>query len=82
MNISTYLPGELLEAIDHLAKQQHASRSAIIREAIESHLARYRAGAWPDAVMDWRGDPDFPPFEATRGADDIEVRDPFEAESR
>lgn len=79
VNISSYLPEELIEAVDRLARERHVSRSAVIREAIESHMARYQPGAWPDAVMCWPGDPDFPRFEATRGADETQARDPFEA---
>ena len=77
MNISTYLPAELLEAVDQLARERHVSRSAVIREAVESHLARYRGGAWPEPVMSWPGDPEFPRFEASRSDDDQAARDPF-----
>jgi len=78
MNISTYLPQHLLDALERLARERHVSRSAIIREAVETHLERYQRGAWPAEVMNWQGDPDFPPFEATRTADDPHARDPFD----
>ena len=78
MNISTYLPDHLLGTLDHLAKERQLSRSAVIREALEAYLARFERGAWPDEVMMWDGDPEFPPFEATRGTD-AGTGDPFEA---
>lgn len=78
MNISTYLPDNLIRALDQLARDQHVSRSAVIREAVENYLLRFQAGAWPDDVLSWQGDPEFPPFESLRGADDTVARDPFE----
>lgn len=78
MNISTYLPERLLGALNRLARERHVSRSAIIREAVEGHLARYQRGAWPDEVMSWQGDAEFPPFEAARDIDDLRARDPFD----
>ena len=77
MNISAYLPDKLIAAVDRLARDARTSRSALIREAIELYLRRRERGAWPDAVQQWPGDAEFPPFESGRGTAEHETRDPF-----
>ena len=77
MNISSYLPDDLVRALDRLAREHHSSRSAVIRDALELYLRRFRPGAWPDEVMSWQGDVGFAPFESLRGAEDQQGKDPF-----
>lgn len=78
MNITSYLPDALVESIDRLAREQHSSRSAVIRQALEMYLRRREAGGWPQSVCDWQGDPGFAPFESLRGGEQTGGRDPFE----
>lgn len=78
MNVTSYLSDDLVESIDQLAREQHSSRSAVIRRALEMYLRRREAGAWPQPVRDWQGDPGFAPFESLRGIEQAGSRDPFE----
>ena len=57
----------IVRSLDRLAQEQHISRSAVIRQALEMYLQRQQAGAWPRRVREWNGDPDFPAFESLRG---------------
>lgn len=77
MNINIYLQAELLELIDRLARETGRSRSALIREALEAWLSRRSASAWPAAVREWKGDPDFAPFESGRADASSRPDDPF-----
>jgi predicted transcriptional regulator len=81
MNITSYLPDELVEALDRLAQKERTSRSAVIRFALEAYLRRLQPGSWPDEVMSWSGDAQFPPFESLRGVEQRAVRDPFDPSS-
>lgn len=78
MNINIYLQDQLLAEVDRLARETGRSRSALIREAIEAWLAR-RSGkeGWPASVRDWKGVPDFPPFETARRESAARPEDPF-----
>lgn len=66
MNINVYLRDDIVRRIDALAAQLNASRSAVIRDAIDAWMARQTSPAWPASVLEWRGDPTFPPFEGGR----------------
>lgn len=55
MNISTYIPDDLLAVVDGFAAKTSMSRSAIIREGLELFLARHRSDGWPANVRDWSG---------------------------
>ncbi len=78
MHITSYLPDEPVGSLDRLAREQRCSRSAVIRLALEAYLQRQQAGAWPQRVREWDGDPDFPAFESLRGAEQSGGGDPFE----
>ncbi len=82
MKITSSLPDELVRSLDRLAREQHSSRSAVIRQALETYLQRRQAGAWPQRVRDWRGAPDFPAFESLRGAEQTGRSVPFEERAR
>ena len=76
MNVSAYLPDDLVQAVDRHAQTTRTSRSAVLREALEQYLKRMSTGAWPADLMAWEGDADFPPFESLR--DETEsTKDPF-----
>jgi predicted transcriptional regulator len=73
MNISTYLPDDLLATVDAFASENSLSRSAIIREGLELFLARHRVDGWPELVRNWSGDAISPPMPT----DLTPVEDPF-----
>ena len=75
MNISTYLPDDLLATVDAFAAQQSISRSAMIREGLELYLARHRTDGWPPLVRKWTGDAQHPLLEIPQAAKT--VSDPF-----
>ena len=75
MNISTYIPDELLRSVDDFAHQSRLSRSAIIREALEHYLRLHRIEGWPQIVRTWDGDPQLTGFEPLRRR--IARTDPF-----
>ena len=77
MNVTSYLPDELVPLIDRLARQRQVSRSAVIREALEAYLRREQPGSWPEPVMAWPGDSLFPAFESLREAEEDRIDDPF-----
>jgi hypothetical protein len=65
MKITVYLPDELVGSLDRLAR--------------ERYLQRQQAGAWPQRVRGWDGDPDFPALESPRGAEQSAGGGPFES---
>jgi hypothetical protein len=75
MNISTYIPDDLLRSVDDFAHQSRLSRSAIIRDALEHYLRLHRIEGWPQVVRTWNGDPTFSDFDSIRRR--IAVTDPF-----
>ncbi len=75
MNISTYLPDELLAVVDTFAAQHSISRSAMIREGLELFLARHRSDGWPSLVRNWTGDANHPVLEIPQAAQRVD--DPF-----
>jgi len=77
MNISAYLPDELVAALDRVASAARSSRSAVMREAVELYLKRTQPGAWPEGVLSWQGDPAFVPFESLRAQEPPRVCDAF-----
>ncbi len=82
MNITAYLPDELVQSLDRVARDLHSSRSAVMREALELYLRRMQPNAWPAAVMTWKRE-DFPAFESLRSHEQRQARDPFaDAETR
>ena len=82
MNVTSYLPDDLVKALDRLARAQHSSRSAVIRQALEMYIQHQQAGPWPQRVREWRGDPEFPAFEWLRATEQAGGSDPFEGGTR
>jgi predicted transcriptional regulator len=68
MHFNLYLDDSLAKELDKTAKRLGASRSGLIRQAVREWLDKGRLGAptWPQAVLEWRGVEDFPPFEDSR----------------
>jgi len=53
MNFSIHLPDPLLEQLDAFARRQEASRSSIIREAVQQYLAQRALQTWPADLEKW-----------------------------
>ena len=65
---SVRLPEELRQEVDAFAKATRRSRSFIVKEAIEAHLAERRAylAAIDEAIKEADETGEFPSWEATR----------------
>ena len=57
MNFSIHLPDPLLARLDAFARSQQASRSSIIREAVQDYLARQALQTWPADLENWMRGP-------------------------
>jgi predicted DNA-binding protein len=67
VNFNIYLNSAVGEALKRLAKRRKTTRNALIREAVEDLVAKEtESGTWSTAVLEWRGDPTFEPFEEHR----------------
>ena len=78
MNFNIYLDSALGEALKRLAKRRKVTRNALIRKAVEDLVAKEsQAQSWSRAVVQWQGDPEFPPFEAHRAQLRSPAKDPF-----
>lgn len=77
MNINIYLENELAEEINCLVKSTGKSRNAIVREALKEWVAHHTSRTWSKAILNFKGCPDIPPFEATRDELILPKEDPF-----
>tara|TARA_R110000868_G_scaffold158036_3_gene385784 strand:- start:33093 stop:33329 length:237 start_codon:yes stop_codon:yes gene_type:complete len=66
MNFNVYIENTLAERMNSLARETHMSRNAIIRVALKNWVDEHEHQAWPNAVLNFKGDPDFPGFEDHR----------------
>jgi len=67
VNFNIYLNTAVGEALKRLAKRRKTTRNALIRQAVEELVAKdSESQNWSAAVLEWRGDPAFEPFEARR----------------
>ena len=66
MNFNIYLNDDVGKCLSELARQSGKTRNAVIREAIDLWIARYRCAGWPTAVLEFEGVPDAPKFEGYR----------------
>jgi Arc/MetJ-type ribon-helix-helix transcriptional regulator len=73
MNFSVHLPQPLLTRLDEFAKTNKVSRSGVIRQAVESHLAQQVKSEWSPEMLAWMNSPpepsdtdDWPDFDAIR----------------
>ncbi len=82
MNFNVYLEAPLAKKLGALARRTGTKRNALIRQAVAKLVAEDDA-RWPAMVLAWTGDPDFPPFEATREELRIDADDdPFRGVER
>ncbi|MBU6298793.1 MAG: ribbon-helix-helix protein, CopG family [Alphaproteobacteria bacterium] len=68
MNFNLYLDDRTAKELDKTAKKLGETRSGLIRKAVREWLEKKALGspAWPPAILDWQGVPDFPSFESHR----------------
>ena len=65
MNFNIYLDDETARLLQQETEKNHLSRNAIIREAITSWLNN-KHKQWPEEILNYQGDEDFPAFESYR----------------
>lgn len=67
MNLSVYLPEKLENKLSLIAQHRHASKNAIVREALEEWMAHnYPASNWPPHFFDFRAVEETPDFSSYR----------------
>jgi hypothetical protein len=66
LNFNVYLDEQSVERLNALAQKRGVTRNGLIREAVGHFLDRKADPAWPDAVMEFNGDPHAPVFESAR----------------
>lgn len=67
MNISIYLPQKLASQLSSAVQQEHSSKNAIIREALEEWLERHHpTSTWPSHFFDFQAVKEAPDFSETR----------------
>ncbi|CAN5224324.1 ribbon-helix-helix domain-containing protein [soil metagenome] len=66
MHFNIYIDDETGLQLNHLVKNSHRSRNALIREAIEQWLQQKLKPQWPNEVLQFKGVKDYPPFESHR----------------
>jgi hypothetical protein len=80
VNFNVYVDAETAKRIAALAKQRQTTRNAIVREAIESWLAKQGRRTWSERVIAFEGRRDFPGFEMHRKDLADAPLDPFVAD--
>jgi len=65
MNFNIYLDDETAKLLQLETKKSNLSRNAIIRQAIESWLSNKKR-EWPEEILNYQGDEQFPAFESYR----------------
>lgn len=78
MNFNVYLDNETARRLDALARATGSPRNAIVRNAVAAWLDRV-AGAWPELVREFPGNPSLAPFESLRDELGSPNDDPFAA---
>jgi hypothetical protein len=66
MHFNVYMDDETGQQLSAAAQQQGQTRNALIRVAVRDWLARQNQPNWPEAVLDFQGVDDMPPFETGR----------------
>lgn len=51
MNFSIHLPNHLLQELDQHVKSGGESRSAVVRDAVQQYLERFRSSHWPQTLV-------------------------------
>jgi predicted transcriptional regulator len=77
MHFNVYFDDVTGQRLTAVAQQAGESRNALIRKAVSEWLARHAQPQWPEAVMDFQGIADMPPFEAERDRLKPPVEDPL-----
>ncbi len=65
MNFNLDLDDKLGMTLAQYAEKTGISRNSLIRKAIDDFIKK-RCQNWPDEVLNFKGIPDFPAFEADR----------------
>ena len=66
MHFHVYLEDKLSEDLVHICQATKMKRNAIVREALQMYVARWRRKEWPAVILAFEGIDDFPDFSAYR----------------
>jgi Arc/MetJ-type ribon-helix-helix transcriptional regulator len=79
MNFNLYLDDKTATELDQTAATLGESRSGLIRKALREWLDKKTLGhpSWPSLILEWRGEPEMPPFESYRDELIPPREDPF-----
>ena len=67
MNLSVYLTQKLVSKLSTIAQQQHTSKNAIVREALEEWLDHHHPSSnWPPHFFDFQAVKETPDFSSYR----------------
>jgi predicted transcriptional regulator len=77
MHFNIYLDDATGQQLNAIAQQAGESRNALIRQAVGEWLAKHAEPQWPDAVRNFQGMADMPPFERSRDQLKPPVDDPL-----
>jgi predicted transcriptional regulator len=77
MHFNIYLDDMTGQQLNAMAQQTGESRNALIRKAVSEWLAHQSQPQWPDAVANFKGMADVPPFEASRNRLPPPMEDPL-----
>jgi predicted transcriptional regulator len=68
MDLTVHLDHETDRQLQARARELGETPDTLVATAVREWLARFRHPRWPDAVRDYEGLPDMPPFEEGRKA--------------
>lgn len=77
VNFNIYVDKQTATRLQRLAKTRRMTRNALIREALARLLDRDVQTGWPEAVLEFKGVPDWAPFEEARRGLEEPRRDPL-----
>lgn len=77
MNVTIYLEDPLAHELAHWSKTSGQNRNAIIREAIHEWIAHRKQREWPEIILKFKGEKNFPAFENYRDELQTPKEDPL-----
>lgn len=77
MHFNIYLDDTTGQQLNTMAQRVGESRNALIRQAVSQWLVQQAQTGWPDAVLNFKGLGDTPPFETSRDQLALPAEDPL-----
>ena len=76
MHFNVYVDDQLGHQLTETATAQGVTRNRLIRIVLKQYIDQHNQD-WPQSILDFKGDPDFPAFETSRSEFLPEREDPF-----